>query len=114
MLVISRKAGEKLNVGGSIQFTVLSVNGDKVSIGIEAPRDIPVLRGELADTIESNIRSSEQPIKAEAIHGIAELLKTGAAGGEAGAGTAGEKARHGASPFGMGQAGGRPDKGKNA
>ncbi|MDR1135023.1 MAG: carbon storage regulator [Clostridiales Family XIII bacterium] len=75
MLVISRKPGEKLKVGDSIEFTVLSVSGDKVAIGIDAPRNISVLRGELAETIESNIQSSVQSLEGETIRDLAALLK---------------------------------------
>ncbi|MDR0569694.1 MAG: carbon storage regulator [Clostridiales Family XIII bacterium] len=75
MLVISRKPGEELKIGDSVRVSVISVNGDKVTIGIDAPRDIPVLRGELVDTIESNQESSAQLPGAEARLGLAALLK---------------------------------------
>lgn len=47
MLVLHRKPGESLLIGGDIVITVLEVRGDKVRIGIEAPRDVKVLRDEL-------------------------------------------------------------------
>jgi carbon storage regulator len=47
MLVLSRKATQQLRLGESILVTVLEINGDKVKIGIEAPRDITILREEL-------------------------------------------------------------------
>ncbi|MDR2132904.1 MAG: carbon storage regulator [Clostridiales Family XIII bacterium] len=75
MLVISRKAGEKLRVGDSVTFTILSVNGDKVAVGIDAPREISILRGELIETIESNLESSARELKVESIRGIAALIK---------------------------------------
>jgi carbon storage regulator len=75
MLVISRKAGEKLRVGDSVTFTILSVNGDKVSVGIDAPREVAILRGELVETIESNIESSAQTLHAESMRGLAALIK---------------------------------------
>jgi carbon storage regulator len=75
MLVISRKSGEKLQVGDSVSITVLSVSGDKVAIGIDAPREISILRGELVETIESNLESSAQSLRDETIRGLAALLK---------------------------------------
>jgi carbon storage regulator len=48
MLVLSRKKNEKLQLGDSIQVTVIKVSGDKVRLGIEAPIDTIVLRQELA------------------------------------------------------------------
>ena len=75
MLVISRKAGEKLRVGASVSITILSVSGDKVAVGIDAPREIPILRGELIETIESNRESSAQTLRTESMRGLAALIK---------------------------------------
>jgi carbon storage regulator len=75
MLVISRKPGETLRVGDSISLTVLSVSGDKVALGIDAPREIAILRGELLETIESNRESSAQLIRDETMRGLAALIK---------------------------------------
>jgi carbon storage regulator len=47
MLVLSRKASERIRVGHSIVVTVVRVAGDKVRLGIEAPPDVLVLRDEL-------------------------------------------------------------------
>ncbi len=47
MLVLSRKESEQIRLGDSIVVTVLTVAGDKVRIGIDAPRDMLVLRNEL-------------------------------------------------------------------
>ena len=47
MLVLSRKEGERIKLGDSIILTVVSVTGDKVRVGIQAPPDILVLRDEL-------------------------------------------------------------------
>ena len=47
MLVLTRKRNESIVIGDDIEVTVLSVAGEKVRIGIEAPRDIPVFRKEV-------------------------------------------------------------------
>jgi carbon storage regulator len=47
MLVLSRKAGEVIHIGGGIVVTVVSVREGRVRVGIDAPKDVPVLRGEL-------------------------------------------------------------------
>jgi carbon storage regulator len=52
MLVLSRKVGEKVVVGNDIIVTVLEVRGNQVKIGIQAPDDVRILRGELADFLE--------------------------------------------------------------
>ena len=48
MLVLSRKVGEKIIIGGQITIVVQRVSKGRVAIAIEAPHSIPVLRGELA------------------------------------------------------------------
>jgi carbon storage regulator len=47
MLVLSRKLGEKLVIGDNITVVVSRVAGNRVTLGIEAPNDIRVVRGEL-------------------------------------------------------------------
>ncbi|MCE9547143.1 MAG: carbon storage regulator [Planctomycetia bacterium] len=49
MLVLSRKKQERIQIGENIVLTVLHIQGHSVRIGIEAPRDIHVIRSELAD-----------------------------------------------------------------
>lgn len=46
MLVISRKVNERILIGDNIVITVVKLEGNKVRLGIEAPRDIKVSRGE--------------------------------------------------------------------
>ena len=47
MLVLSRKESEKIKLGEDITLTVVRVSGDRVRIGIEAPREMVILRKEL-------------------------------------------------------------------
>lgn len=49
MLVLSRRRTEKIMIGDGIEVTVLEVRGDRVTLGIEAPPDLRVLRGELVE-----------------------------------------------------------------
>ncbi len=48
MLVLSRKLQQQICIGGQITITILKTRGKTVRIGIEAPRDVRVTRGELA------------------------------------------------------------------
>ncbi len=50
MLVLSRKAKEQILIGQDIRVTLLRIDGNKVRIGIEAPDEVRVIRGELAGT----------------------------------------------------------------
>jgi carbon storage regulator len=52
MLVLSRKEGERIVIGDNITLIVSKVSGNRVTIGIEAPRDVKVVRGELQDSFE--------------------------------------------------------------
>jgi carbon storage regulator len=47
MLVLTRKSNQSIMIGDDIEVTVLSITGEKVRIGIQAPREIPVFREEV-------------------------------------------------------------------
>lgn len=47
MLVLTRKAEEGIVIGDSIRLTVLEIKGNKIRLGIEAPPEVPIHRGEL-------------------------------------------------------------------
>jgi carbon storage regulator len=48
MLVLSRKVGEAIVIGGGVRVTITSINGNKVRIGVEAPPEVRVDREEVA------------------------------------------------------------------
>jgi carbon storage regulator len=54
MLVLSRKSGEDVVIGQDVVVRVLSVRGGTVRLGITAPRDVGIIRGELVARIASN------------------------------------------------------------
>lgn len=58
MLVLSRKVDQQITIGDNITLTVVRVDGNRVRIGISAPRDVRILRGELA-TSESESPADE-------------------------------------------------------
>ena len=49
MLVLSRKFGESVVIGGGITVTVIKVKGNAVQLGFDAPKDIPIRRSELRE-----------------------------------------------------------------
>jgi carbon storage regulator len=53
MLVLTRKPGQSIMIGDGIEVQVLSVAGEKVRLGITAPRDVSIFRNEVYDRIES-------------------------------------------------------------
>ena len=52
MLVLSRKKNEKIVINGDIVLIIVEIRGDKVRLGIEAPREVPINRGEVQDAID--------------------------------------------------------------
>jgi carbon storage regulator len=48
MLILTRRIGESLKIGPDVTVTVMGVKGSQVRIGIEAPKDVTVLREEIA------------------------------------------------------------------
>ena len=57
MLVLSRKKNESIVIDDRIVITVVEIRGDKVRLGIEAPRDVPIHRSEVYEAIQ---RAGEQ------------------------------------------------------
>ena len=60
MLVLTRKQNEAIVVGGDIEITVLQVRGNRIRLGISAPADVSVRRGELSP-LPSDTREAPAP-----------------------------------------------------
>jgi carbon storage regulator len=54
MLVIRRRAGESIVIGEGIEIQVIEISGTRVKLGIQAPRQVPVVRKEVQLTAEEN------------------------------------------------------------
>ncbi len=52
MLVLSRKTGDSIQIDGGIRITVLGLEGNRVRLGIEAPRGVAIMRSELLLDLE--------------------------------------------------------------
>ena len=57
MLVLTRKPGQSIMIGDGVEVQVLSVAGEKVRLGITAPRDVSIFRNEVYDRIENESQS---------------------------------------------------------
>ncbi|MHC4292920.1 MAG: carbon storage regulator CsrA [Planctomycetota bacterium] len=60
MLVLSRQRDESIMIGDDVEITIVEVRGDKVRLGINAPREIPVHRREVYDAIQAEKDSKEK------------------------------------------------------
>lgn len=66
MLVLSRKKDEKIVIGDQITLMVIDIRGDKVRLGIEAPKDVAVHRQEVYEAIQKEMEmESESEPKSE-------------------------------------------------
>lgn len=61
MLVLSRKRDEKIIIGDSITLMVVEIRGDKVRLGIEAPKDVTVHRQEVYEAIQRERALQQAP-----------------------------------------------------
>jgi carbon storage regulator len=75
MLVLTRKRLESIMIGDDIEVRVLSITGDKVRIGIRAPREVPVFRQEIyVEIAQRNPRRSSRREVDEALKRLSDQL----------------------------------------
>lgn len=60
MLVLSRRTDESIVINGNIEILICSVRGDKVRLGINAPRDVPVHRKEIQARLDAKEKEKEK------------------------------------------------------
>lgn len=57
MLVLSRKPGESINIDENIVVTIVEIRGDKVRLGIEAPKEVKVHRQEVFEALKQKVKA---------------------------------------------------------
>lgn len=81
MLVLARKTGEKIKIGDHVVVSVLSVEGNTVKIGIDAPREVAILRMEVLDQVKNeNIAAAAGDV--DDLSAAADLFKKQWSGGK--------------------------------
>ena len=77
MLVLTRKSNQSIMIGDDIEVSVLSIMGEKVRIGIQAPRDIPVFRKEVYLEIQQENVAAGASARAEVDDALKRLSSKG-------------------------------------
>ena len=70
MLVLTRKGSQSIMIGDDIEISVLAIMGEKVRIGIEAPRSVPVFRKEVWVDIQRDRDEADSEAVSEALEGL--------------------------------------------
>ncbi len=68
MLVLSRQKNESIMVGDDVEIVIVDVRGDKVRLGITAPKKISVHRKEIYEAIQREKAEGKTPVEAEKEH----------------------------------------------
>ena len=77
MLVLTRKVDESIVIGNSIVLTVLAIEGEQVKLGINAPREVTILRQEVFQAVQDQVKIQEmlaEESKPEQFEQLRELL----------------------------------------
>jgi carbon storage regulator len=75
MLVLTRKSNQSIMIGDEVEVSILAISGEKVRLGIEAPRSVPVFRKEVYLEIQEDRR--EPSGTREAVDDALDRLKSG-------------------------------------
>lgn len=77
MLVIRRREGESVRLGGGIEVTVLEISANRVKLGFVAPAEVEVIRGEAELARRQNLVAAAGIPTAQALESLARALLTG-------------------------------------
>ena len=71
MLALSRKKNEALVINNNVEITVLEIKGEQVTLGISAPREVPVYRKEVHEQIQD---ANKEAVNVDGIEALKKLL----------------------------------------
>lgn len=82
MLILTRRPGESLTIGDNIVVTVVSINGNQIRLGIDAPREVRVLRDEIYKAVrEENQAAANTQERKRRMEDAFKRLRQGSGGG---------------------------------
>lgn len=70
MLILTRKKGEKILIDDNIEISIVEIKGNKVKIGIDAPKDIEILREEVYRSVEQENIDATRKIDLDSLKGL--------------------------------------------
>jgi len=79
MLVLSRKINQKIRIGEDIELTIVSINGDLVRLGIDAPKEVKILRSEIYEELQQQNKEAATGVGLDEayqqLRGVEEIFK---------------------------------------
>ncbi|SFE64958.1 carbon storage regulator, CsrA [Thermoanaerobacter thermohydrosulfuricus] len=73
MLILTRKVGQAIIIGESIEIKILEIEDGQIKLGITAPKEVNVLRKELIEVMDENIKAAS--VSKEAVKEIEKFIK---------------------------------------
>ncbi len=75
MLVLSRKLDESIVIGDNIIVKVIGIENDMVKLGIDAPKDVAIIRNELIEKVKEQNRAALHIVEQSELYELSKLLK---------------------------------------
>ena len=75
MLVLTRRSGQTIKLGDDVEIVVVDIRGDQVRLGINAPRSVSILRGEILEEIQQVNREAAES-DADVLAALSDLAQT--------------------------------------
>ncbi len=63
MLILTRKLNEEINIDGEITIKIISISDNQVKLGIEAPKDVQIVRKEVLDRVKESTKDALRKVK---------------------------------------------------
>lgn len=63
MLILTRKLNEEINIDGEITIKIISISDNQVKLGIEAPKDVQIVRKEVLDRVKESTKNALKKVK---------------------------------------------------